>query len=66
MQIKEYKDLIANLPEKKYSFIIKKSNWENEKKVFEDNETLEISRNDLFKYILFKYKKRKRHLILKK
>ena len=48
MKINEYKDLIANLPEKKYSFIIKKSNWENEKKVFEDKETLEISRNDLF------------------
>jgi hypothetical protein len=48
MQINEYKDLIANLAEKTHSFIIKKSNWENEKKVFEDNETLEISRNDLF------------------
>ncbi|MFC4892358.1 hypothetical protein ACFPDQ_04775 [Pseudofrancisella aestuarii] len=54
MEISNFKELIKNLPYKNHSFDVKKSNWNNKLPerfkniIFNENETVTISRQDLF------------------
>ena len=51
MRIISFAEVIKNLPEDQHSFSIKKKNWTNIKdviKLFDENDSMNISRSDLF------------------